>query len=86
MLDGGALCAGCRRGRRAVISVSPVAIAALRGLADATAPPADVGLEPPVGGEVRAIMNAYLTHVLDRPAGAARWLPHQQPPRRRRSG
>jgi DNA repair protein RecO (recombination protein O) len=86
MLDGGALCAGCRRGRRAVISVSPVAIAALRGLADATAPPADIGLEPPVGGEVRAIMNAYLTHVLERPPGAGRWLPHQQPPRRRRSG
>jgi hypothetical protein len=43
-------------------------------------------LGPDLGGEVRAIMNAYLTHVLERPPGAGRWLPHQPPPRRRRSG
>lgn len=83
MLDGGVLCARCRQGRRAVISVSPEAIAALRGLVgrDWRA----VALPPPVGIEVRAIMNAYLSHVLGRPSVPARWLPHQPAPRTTRA-
>jgi DNA repair protein RecO (recombination protein O) len=84
MLDGGGLCGRCRRGRRAVVSASAAAMDALRRLSRPLEPATELG--PNLGGEVRAIMNAYLTHVLERPPGAGRWLPHQQPPRRRRSG
>ena len=83
MLDGGALCGRCRAGRRSVISVSQPALAALRGLAAGGQPVADASLEPPVGGEVRAVMNAYLAHLLERPLVTSRWLPHRPAPRRR---
>jgi len=86
MLDGGALCVRCRAGRRSVISVSQAALAALRGLAAACPPADDARLEPPVGGDVRAVMDAYLTHILERPLVTSRWLPHRAPPRRRRAG
>ena len=84
MLDGGTLCGRCRRGHRAVISVSVGALSALRRFAKAAPPGSEIDM--PAGGEVRAVMNAYVAHILDRPAGAARWLPHQPPPRRRRLG
>jgi len=83
MLDGGVLCGRCRAGRRSVISVSQAALAALRGLAAGCPPAHDAVLEPPVGGEVRAVMNAYLAHLLERPLVTGRWLPHQASPRRR---
>jgi DNA repair protein RecO (recombination protein O) len=86
MLDGGGLCGRCRVGRRSVISVSAAALAALRDLAAACPPPDDARLEPPAGAEVRAVMNAYIAHVLERPLTTSRWLPHQVPPRRRRAG
>ena len=86
LLDGGCLCPRCRRGRRAVISVSAPARALLAGLADPRCAWKTATLPADGGGEVRAVMNAYLSHLLDRPPGAARWLPHQQPPRRTRSG
>ena len=83
MLDGGVLCGRCRAGRRSVIAVSQAALAALRGLAAACPPADDAVLDPPVGGEVRAVMNAYLAHLLERPLVTSRWLPHQASPRRR---
>ena len=86
MLDGGGLCDRCRRGRRAVVSVSPAAMAVLRTHAAAEAFRSANPLEAAVGGEVRAIMNAYLAHTLGRLPVAARWLPHQSAPRGRRSG
>jgi DNA repair protein RecO (recombination protein O) len=82
MLDGGVLCGRCRAGRRSVISVSQPALSALRMLAAAWPPAADAVLEPPVGGETRAVMNAYLAHLLERPLVTSRWLPHQAARRR----
>jgi recombinational DNA repair protein (RecF pathway) len=67
MLDGGVLCGRCRRGRRAVISVSPPAMAVLRTLADERVPCRAVDLPAAVGGEVRGIMNTLLAHLLGRP-------------------
>jgi len=66
MLDGGVLCAGCRRGKRAVVSISAECAAALRRLArrDAAAGPATI--PDAVDGEVRAVMNTYLSHLLGR--------------------
>ena len=75
MLDGGALCADCRRGRRAVVSVSADAIATLRSLAGRVGdghPPIAEGL----AGELRAVMNTYIAHVLGRrPRLAPRLVP-----------
>jgi DNA repair protein RecO (recombination protein O) len=79
MLDGGTLCGRCRQGRRAVISVSPAGLATLRGFASPDR--RSIDLPPAVGAEVRAIMNAYLSHLLGRPPVAARWLPHQPAPK-----
>lgn len=66
MLDGGVLCGACRRGKRAVVSISAACAAALRGLArrDAAAGPATI--PDAVDGEVRAVMNTYLSHLLGR--------------------
>ncbi len=63
MLDGGLLCPDCRRGRRGVASVSRPVLETLRGLASA---PADGRAAPDPGleGEVRAVMNTYVAHVL----------------------
>lgn len=77
MLDGGALCSRCRGGRRTVISVSQSALAALRSCGDSRLRVADAILDPAVAGEVRAVMNSYLAHTLERPLAAARWLPFQ---------
>ena len=77
MLDGGGLCSRCRVGRRTVISVSAAALAALRAHVGPRPPAADAPLDPASAGEVRAVMNSYLAHALERPLVAARWLPFQ---------
>jgi DNA repair protein RecO (recombination protein O) len=77
MLDGGTLCSRCRAGRRTVISVSQAALAALRACGGPRLRVADAVLDPAVAGEVRAVMNSYLAHTLERPLAAARWLPFQ---------
>jgi DNA repair protein RecO (recombination protein O) len=77
MLDGGGLCSRCRGGRRTVISVSQAALAALRACGDPRLRVADAVLDPAIAGEVRAVMNSYLAHTLERPLSAARWLPFQ---------
>ncbi len=85
MLDGGVLCGRCRAGRRAVIAVSQALLHALRRLSATSPPFAAESLDPPVGGEARAVMNAYLAHLLERPLVTSPWLPHQAV-RRRRAG
>lgn len=82
MLDGGLLCAACRRGRRAVVSVSAAALSTLVALAptrrgtDVPAP------DPALEGEVRAVMNTLLAHVLGRRSRLGSRLVH--PPARPR--
>jgi DNA repair protein RecO (recombination protein O) len=85
MLDGGCLCGRCRAGKRAVISVSPDGLAALRLLAGKAAAWRDVPLPPAVEGELRPIMTTYLSHVLGRPTRVARLLQLRMAPRRARS-
>jgi len=80
MLDGGVLCAACRPGKRAVVSISAECVAALRGLArrDAAAGPAVI--PDAVDGEVRAVMNTFLSHLLGRPPRVAPLLkPRSRP-------
>jgi DNA repair protein RecO (recombination protein O) len=66
MLDGGVLCPRCRRGKRAVVSISSEAVAALRLLAGSADAWRSLALPPAVDGEVRAIMNTLLAHLLGR--------------------
>ena len=66
MLDGGVVCEQCRRGKRAVVSLSADCLAALRLLAAAPDAWRSLALPPPIDGEVRAVMNTMLSHLLGR--------------------
>jgi DNA repair protein RecO (recombination protein O) len=80
MHDGGVLCDQCRRGKRAVVSVSADAIAALRLLAAAPDAWKSLALPPPVDSEVRAVMNTMLSHLLGkRPRVAPLLQPRSRP-------
>ncbi len=74
MLDGGVVCPSCRAGKRSVIAVSRDALLAMRLLAGSREAWRQMQLAPRVAGEVRAIMNTYLAHILGRRLKAARWL------------
>jgi len=78
MLDGGGLCDRCRGGKRSVISISRDAMAALRLLAGAPDSAREAVLPGSVAGEVRAIVNTYLSHILGRQPKVARWLQRSQ--------
>lgn len=66
MLDGGALCGRCRPGKHAVASVSCECMAALQHLAAPTDSWRTLSLPPRVAGELRAVMNTFLTHFVGR--------------------
>jgi DNA repair protein RecO (recombination protein O) len=65
LLAGGVLCSECRGGKRQVVSVSGPALAAMRQFAEAEtneASPTEVDAK--VRGELRGVMNNYLSHLL----------------------
>jgi DNA repair protein RecO (recombination protein O) len=66
MLDGGVLCERCRSGKRAVVSISADCLAALQLLAGTSDAWRSLALPPPIDGEVRAVMNTMLSHLLGR--------------------
>jgi DNA repair protein RecO (recombination protein O) len=66
MLDGGVLCERCRGGKRAVVSISADCLAALQLLAGTPDAWRSLALPPPIDGEVRAVMNTMLSHLLGR--------------------
>ena len=66
MLDGGVLCERCRGGKRAVVSISTDCLAALQLLAGTSDAWRSLALPPPIDGEVRAVMNTMLSHLLGR--------------------
>ena len=75
MLDGGTLCARCRQGRRAVVSVSADTIASMHLLSGTPAGWKDVASFPAaIHGELRAVMNTYLSHLVGRRLTVSRWL------------
>lgn len=72
MLSGGGLCKRCRRGKRAVVSVSPAAMALLR---DLTSNSLERNLTNPYAlGEVRAVMNTLFSNILGYRLKTSRWL------------
>lgn len=77
MLDGGALCPICRKGKRSVVAVSAAGMAVLRQLTrHASRPPAEL-VEPAdsrVIGELRAVMNTFVSHTLGRRPRSAVFL------------
>jgi DNA repair protein RecO (recombination protein O) len=73
LLAGGTLCPGCRGGRRAVASLSPAALAAMRGCGETM---------PAAATEARGVIAAYLAHLLGHPTRVAARL---RPFRRRTS-
>jgi DNA repair protein RecO (recombination protein O) len=76
MLDGGALCTNCRRGKRGLVSVSVAGTAALRAAAARAVgrKDRDITIEGRVLGELRAVMNTYVSHTLGRRLNSARHL------------
>ncbi|NDC62863.1 MAG: DNA repair protein RecO [Planctomycetia bacterium] len=66
MLDGGALCERCRRGKRTVVSVSSNAMAALRALAGSADSWRTLAASDATTAEIRALMNACLAHLVGR--------------------
>jgi DNA repair protein RecO (recombination protein O) len=64
-LDGGVLCAGCRGGKKQVATVSAGVVRTLAQLADpATNAWRRLEIDPQRMGELRGILNHYLTHLL----------------------
>jgi DNA repair protein RecO (recombination protein O) len=74
-LAGGVLCAGCRPGKKQVVSVSPGVLRAMACLAD---PASDrwtrLDLDPRTRGELRAVLNHYLASLLGRQPRLHSWL------------
>jgi DNA repair protein RecO (recombination protein O) len=72
-LAGGVLCQECRVSQRQIISISAGALAALvrfsHGSSDESQP-----LDPRVYGELRAILNHYISHLLGHPPRMYRYL------------
>ncbi len=69
MLEGGALCPGCRGGRRPVASVSAAAVSAIRTGVTADAP--TVSLPARAIEEARSVITTYIAHLLGRPTRVA---------------
>lgn len=72
-LAGGVLCPNCRAGQRAVVSVSGETLRTWRAFAaeDVERP---TTLDLRLAGELRAVVNRYLTHLLGRPPRLHGWL------------
>ena len=66
LLVGGVLCEKCKSGKRNIISMSRNGIAAMRLLMDSDSKLAEYEQELKAFGEVRAVMNRYICHVIGR--------------------
>lgn len=72
-LAGGVLCGACRAGQRTVVSVSGPVLRTLQAFArEGSERPAEIDWR--LSGELRAIMNRYLAHLLGRPPRLHHWL------------
>ncbi len=65
LLSGGVLCGSCKVGQRKIVSISPGVIAAMVALADADSDRwKDLNLDARARGELWAVLNHYLSHLL----------------------
>ena len=75
LLSGGVLCAACRGGKKQVVSVSAAVLATLRQFADQDSNEVtEKPLDPRIQGELRGVMNRYLTHLVGHPLLMHRYL------------
>jgi DNA repair protein RecO (recombination protein O) len=72
-LAGGVLCPACRTGQRAVVSLTGETLRTWRVFSDEGAV-RPTTLDPRSAGELRAVVNRYLTHLLGRPPRLHSWL------------
>jgi DNA repair protein RecO (recombination protein O) len=63
-LAGGVLCQSCRVGQKQVLLISAPVLAALKQYSTRTPPAAGAELDRRVHGELRAVMNRYISHLL----------------------
>ena len=68
MLDGGAMCQRCRVGKKQVVSVSRPVLAMLQQFADDESGDwQQVEIDRRIYGELRGVLNKYLSHLLGQP-------------------
>ena len=65
-IAGGVLCDGCKVGKRHVVSLSSKAVQALQRMSANDVTELDVEMEPAVRGELRGLLNSYVSHLLGR--------------------
>jgi hypothetical protein len=64
-LAGGVLCGDCKPGKRQVVSISAGVLRAMIALADSENDRwRQLAIDPKTRGELRAVLNHYLTHLL----------------------
>jgi DNA repair protein RecO (recombination protein O) len=71
---GGLLCQQCRPGQRQVVSLSRDVLAMLAKAADSDAPSPGTLNDPKVRGEIRGLMNHYLTNLMGHPPRMQKYL------------
>jgi DNA repair protein RecO (recombination protein O) len=64
LVAGGVLCPKCRPGQRHVVSVSSLALVALKRFAEGDGQWREVALDEKVRGELRGLWNNYLAHLI----------------------
>jgi DNA repair protein RecO (recombination protein O) len=74
LLEGGALCARCRTGKKQVVSVSSGALTMLRQFAAESDEWQQVEVDRRVYGELRGVLNNYLAHLLGHPPRMHKFL------------
>ncbi len=75
LIDGGVLCKNCRAGKKQVISVSAGALRTMTQLADLNNQTwKRMEIKPRTLGEIRGVLNHYITHLLGRKPRMHHWL------------
>ena len=64
MLDGGAVCSACRAGKKQVVSVSTAVLKTMKLFAETATEWQFVETDPKVYGELRGVLNKYISHLL----------------------
>jgi DNA repair protein RecO (recombination protein O) len=73
-LAGGVLCPACRSGQKQVVSLSGPAAEVLRRMADDEQSTTEVTLDRRLRGELRGLMNHYLTNLMGHPPRMQKYL------------
>ena len=77
LIAGGLLCANCRAGKKQIVSLSSEVVVAMRRMADPAGEDRPAPLARGVQGELRGLLNRYLTHLVGQPLEMHRYLSPQ---------